>query len=169
MRYPAAEQLRHKPLDLLCRDPLPPRLRAYLFNCTDHPSERNAGDYRIQLRVPGQKRGQRGQFAHVAGVLLLVAGFVSEFDVFVLWDAHAHQNFPNSKGVQVASGTVHRAAIHGLAEQPREVRSAGYREQVIVARADRLVEGVRRRQDLTRESLLSDEKPGLVPPSDEAI
>lgn len=89
-----------------------------------------------------QKKRQRGNFAHAGGVLLLVAGFVAEFDVFVLWDAHAHPNFPNSKGVQVASSTVHGAAIHGLAEQQREVRSAGYLEQVIAARADRLVEGV---------------------------
>lgn len=166
---PSDDQLERKPLDLQCADPLPPRLRAYLFNCTDHPSERNAGSYRIQLHVPGQKRKQRGNFVHAAGVLLLVVGFVSEFDVFVLWDAHAHPNFPYSKGVQVASGTVHGAAIHGVVEQPREVRSASYREQVIAVRADRLVEGVHRRQELTHESLLGDDQPGLVFPSDEAI
>ena len=168
-RAPTPDQLRRKPLDLWCCDQLPPNVRTYLFNCTDHPSERNAGDYRIQLHVPGQKRRQRGNFAHAAGVLVLVVGFVSEFDVFVLWDAHAHPNFPYSKGVQVASGTVHRAAYHGVAEQPREVRSVGYLEKVIAARTDRLVEGVRRRQELTHESLLGAEQPALASPSDEVI
>jgi len=156
-------------LDLRGRHRLPPHLRAYLFNCTDHPSERDAGGFRIQLHVPGQKKRQRGDFAHAPGALLLVVGFVSAFDVFVLWDAYAHRNFPNSKGVQVASSTVHGAAIHGLAEQPRDVRSAGYREQVIAARADKLVEGVRRRQELTHESLLGEDRPSLGLPSDEAI
>ncbi len=169
LQVPDAPDLRRKPLDLRGRHQLPPHLRAYLFNCTDHPSERDAGGYRIQLHVPGQKKRERGEFAHVAGVLVLVVGFVSAFDVFVLWDAYAHRNFPNSKGVQVASSTVHGAAIHGLAEQPRDVRSAGYREQVIAARADKLVEGVRRRQELTHESLLGEDRPSLVLPSDEAI
>jgi restriction-modification system family protein len=166
---PTPDRFRRKPLDLQCCDPLPPHLRVYLFNCTDHPAERDPGGYRIQLHVPGQQKRQRGNFAHATGVLLLVVGFVAEFDVFVLWDVHAHPNFPNSKGVQVASGTVHGAAIHGLAEQQRELRSAGYREQVIAARADRLVEGVHRRQELTHESLLGAEQPALAFPSDEAI
>jgi hypothetical protein len=149
-----------KPLDLHCRPPLPPRVRLYIFNCTDHPSERKAGDYRIQLRLPGQPRRARGQLSMEAGVLVLLAGYVAEFDVFVLWDAHAHQEFPYSKGIQVASRTVHEAAIRGQSEQRRGVRvSGGYPEQVLAVRTDQLVAGIRRREELTRESLLGEVSP----------
>lgn len=166
---PVSEDLRRKPLDLDCDDPLPPRLRVYLFNCTDHPSERKAGDYRIQLRLAGQRARERGSLVHSAGALLLLVGFVSAFDVFVLWDAHAHQNFPFSKGIQVGASTVHQAAIHGLAEQQRDVRGAGYQEQVVAARADRLVQGVRRREDLSRNALLTDPLPRPSEPTADEV
>lgn len=114
------------------------------------------------MHLSGQLSGQRGSFDHRPGAMVLVAGFVAEFEVFVLWDAHAHPSFPNFKGVQVASSTVHGAAIRGLAEQVREVRSSGYREHVVAARANRLADGVRRRQELTRTSLLGADQPGLA-------
>lgn len=144
-----------KPLDLVCRPPLPRNVRVYLFNCTDHPSERKAGDYRIQLRLPGQQRRQRGQLSLDPGFLVLLAGYIAEFDVFVFWDAPAHSEFPYSKGIQVGASTVHQAAIRGRCEQRRGVRRrAGYLEQVVAVRADRLLEGLQRREELTRLSLL---------------
>jgi hypothetical protein len=127
----------------------------YIFNCTDHPSERKAGDYRIQLRLPGQARRQRAQLCLEAGWLVLLAGYVAEFDVFVLWDPHAHAEFPYSKGVQVAAATVHEAAIRGHSQQRRDVRVRGYPEQVVAVRADRLVDGLRLRQELIQASLLA--------------
>ncbi len=155
----ATVSLDAKPLDLACRPPLPSRVRLYIFNCTDHPSERRAGDYRIQLRLPGQRRRERGELALAPGAMLLLAGFVSEFDVFVLWDANAHQEFPYSKGVQVAAGTVHRAAIRGIAEQQRDIRGIGYREHVVAVRSDRLVEGIRRRQELSWQANIGELAP----------
>jgi hypothetical protein len=149
-----------KPLDLECRSPLPRNLRLYVFNCTDHPSERKAGDYRIQLRLPGQARRERGRLAMEAGVLVLLAGYVAEFDVFVFWDAHAHQEFPYSKGIQVAAHTVHEAAIRGQSEQRRDVRGGGgYAESVLAVRTDHLPSGLRRREELTRQSLLDSDLP----------
>jgi len=93
-----------KPLDLTCEPPLPRHLRVYLFNATDHPSERKPGDYRIQLRLPGQRAGEQGsrgagRLEVPVGGLLLLAGYVSEFSVFVLWDASAQEQFRYSKGV----------------------------------------------------------------------
>lgn len=144
-----------KPLDLSCRPPLPRGVRLYVFNCTDHPSERKAGDYRIQLRLPGQQKRERGCLALEPRFLVVLAGYVVEFDVFVLWDANAHSEFPYSKGVQVSAGTVHRAAIYGQSEQSRDVRRAGgYAERVLAVRADHLLAGLQRRQELTRLSLL---------------
>jgi hypothetical protein len=144
-----------KPLDLTCGPPLPRSLRLYVFNCTDHPSERKAGDYRIQLRLPGQHRRQRSRLELEMSRLVLLAGYVAEFDVFVLWDANAHAEFPYSKGVQVSAPTVHEAAIRGMGEQRRGVRrGGGYLERVLAVRADKLVDGIQRRKELTQLSLL---------------
>lgn len=151
----SATDLASKPLELRCKAPLPPQLCVYLFNCTDHPSERRAGDYRIQLRVPGQKPRERGWLKQQPGSLLLLGGYVTEFDVFVFWDANAHQGFPNSKGIQVAASTIHMAAIRGIAEQARGLRAGGHAERVVAARGDRLIEGVRRREELSRLALMS--------------
>lgn len=145
-----------KPLDLACGPPLPRHIRLYLFNATDHPSERKPGDYRIQLRLPGQRKGERGRLEVPDGGLLLLAGYVSEFSVFVLWDARAHEEFPYSKGVQVGALTVHQAAIRGLTEQERNIRSVGRKEVVLAARADHLLTAIHRREELTRLSLLGD-------------
>ncbi|GAA3144399.1 hypothetical protein GCM10010530_75050 [Kribbella aluminosa] len=151
------ESAMSKPLDLVCQPPLPRNVRLYVFNCTDHPSERKAGDYRIQLRLPGQKRRQRGELALDPGVLVLLAGYIAEFDIFVFWDANAHSEFPYSKGIQVSAATVHQAAIHGQSDQRRDVRrNGGYPEHVVAVRADRLLSGLQRREELTRLSLLGD-------------
>ena len=151
---PTAQSLQQKPIEIECRPPLPTRLRLYVFNCTDHPSERKAGDYRIQLRLPGQKKRQRGQLKMDGDSLVLLAGYVAEFDVFVLWDARAHASFPYSKGIQVGASTVHQAAIKGHWSQVRGLRKESYLEQVLAVRTDRLVEGLRLREELTRSSLL---------------
>jgi hypothetical protein len=145
-----------KPLDLTCGPPLPRHLRVYLFNATDHPSERKPGDYRIQMRLPGQRAGEQGRLEVPMGGLLLLAGYVNEFSVFVLWDASAHEQFPYSKGVQVGASTVHQAAITGLMEQERRIRSAGRQEVVVAARHDHLVAAIQRRDELTRQTLLRD-------------
>jgi hypothetical protein len=153
---PSLDAILRKPLDLYGRPPLPPRLRLYAFNATDHPSERRAGDYRIQLRLPGQAPRTRGHLAVGPGILTVLAGYVSEFDVFVLWDPRAHEAFPYSKGVQVAASTVHIAAIKGIAEQPRVIRSRLVSEVVIAVRSDHLVDGIVRREDTSRKGLLDD-------------
>jgi hypothetical protein len=151
-----------KPFDISCMPPLPPAVRVYLFNCTEHPTERRRGDYRIQLKLPGQRKGERGSLALEPNVFVLLAGYVAEFDVFVLWDAIVHSDFAFSKGVQVAAPAIHRAAIYGIGTQRRRVRpgSGTYIEQVVATRADRLEEGVLQRRRLTQQSLLGQLNPG---------
>ncbi|WP_410666756.1 hypothetical protein [Amycolatopsis sp. cmx-4-68] len=152
-----------KPLDLKCRSPLPPELRLYVFNCTDHPAERRAGDYRIQMRLAGQKKKERGHLEAMPGSMLILAGYVSEFDVFVLWDALLHREFPYSKGVQVAGSTVHQAAINGMAEQRRRVRGQNSEERLVAVRADRLVDGINFRERVSREKLMDDHDDDTLP------
>jgi hypothetical protein len=152
--WPPPSDMMSKPLRLRAVSPLPPRLIVYLFNATDHPSERRAGDYRIQLRLPGQRPRSRGNLESAPGSMLVLAGYIPEFDTYVMWDATAHSEFPYSKGVQVAARTVHEAAIEGIAEQIRLIRSAGVTEHVVAARTDHLVRALIRRHEITRDDLL---------------
>lgn len=148
-------ELGAKPLELPSGEAGLTPLRVYIFNCTHHASERRVGDYRIQLRLPRQQRRTQGELVSDGESLLLLVGYVPEFDVFVLWDAYAHTSFPYSKGVQVAGDTIHEAAVSGIAEQLRTVRTSGYKEVVIAIRADQLPRGVELRRRRTRESLLA--------------
>lgn len=165
VEMPTESAMNVKPLDLRTGSPLPPRVRLYVFNATDHLSERRAGDYRIQLRLPGQKPKSRGRLDESTGSMLVLAGYISEFDIFVLWDSRAHSDFPYSKGVQVAASTVHEAAINGMSVQSRSIRSVGVTEHVVVVRADELVRGMLRRDELSRDDLLADDpRPGKAVP-----
>src|SRR5262249_8233388 len=84
---PTGPELEHKPLELELAPPLPKRTRLYVYTATDPPGERSVGDFKIQVIVPGQERGQRGRFEFAAADAVLLVGFVELFDVFMLWDA----------------------------------------------------------------------------------
>ena len=51
-----------KPLEVDLKSPLPPKIRAYIYNATYPPGGRAMGEHKIQLIVPGQERDQRGNF-----------------------------------------------------------------------------------------------------------
>lgn len=57
----AHTNLNIKPLEVDLKSPLPPMLRVYMYNATYPPGGRKMGEHKIQLIVPGQDRGGRGQ------------------------------------------------------------------------------------------------------------
>ena len=64
--------LAQKPLELDLRFPLPSKVRAYVYNATVPPGGRATGEHKIQLIVPGQARGERGNFAGLALILAVI-------------------------------------------------------------------------------------------------
>lgn len=82
-----------KPFELDLQSPLPQRVRLYLFNATRPPGGRPLGEHKVQLILPGQSRGVRGNFDHSDGRIVLLAGYSAEEDVFVFWDACAFSLF----------------------------------------------------------------------------
>ena len=56
---PGPGSLKLKPLLLALEPPLPPSAAFFVYLTTDHPSERSAGDYRIQVILPGHARSRR--------------------------------------------------------------------------------------------------------------
>lgn len=142
-----------KPLEIDLVPPLPSQVRLYAFNLTHPPGGRTTGEHKIQLIIPGQTRGERGNFDLSGGRIVLLSGYEPETDVFVLWDSGMYPDFPYSCNVQVRAETVYAAYAGQIAEQERALRGRGI-ETVIATKADRLDEAIRRRADLSLRRLL---------------
>lgn len=151
--------LNQKPLELDLTPPLPSRARVYLFNATRPPGGRPLGEHKIQLIMPGQRRGQRGALDHGAGRIVFLVGYAAEEDVFILWDAGLYPDFAWSRNVQVKAETIVEASAGKLAVQPRHLRPAdapAITELVLATPASRLTEALQRRVQLTRERMVQD-------------
>lgn len=146
-----------KPLDIDLTAPAPRRLRVYIYNATYPPGGRTLGERKIQLIVPGQLRGERGDLNHSDGRTVLLVGYEADVDVFILWDAGTYRNFPYSMNVQVNAETIF-SAYAGRVETQLRTRRTPYtvNETVICCPSDRLPEAIDLRLDLSLKRLLGD-------------
>jgi excisionase family DNA binding protein len=151
--------LERKPLELDLAPPLPAEVRVYLFNATRPPGGRPTGEHKIQLIVPGQRRGERGSFDDRDGRTVILCGYVAEEDVFVLWDAGLYSNFAWSRNVQVKVETIIRATAGRVARQTRQLRRPDAEpalEHVLTATPPKLAEALAMRSDLTLQRLMDE-------------
>lgn len=151
--------LHQKPLELDLVPPLPQRVRVYMYNATRPPGGRPLGEHKVQLIVPGQRRGQRASFDNSDGRIVLLIGYGAEEDVFILWDAGLYSDFAWSRNVQVKAETIIQASAGKLAAQDRQLRPTSGRptvETVLAVKPRRLAEALLRRMELTRERLLKE-------------
>lgn len=139
--------LSQKPLELDLRFPLPSKVRAYVYNATVPPGGRATGEHKVQLIVPGQARGERGNFDHSGGRMPVLIGYETEMDVFVVWDAFLYEDFAYSRNVQVKAETIFEAFAGKMG---RQVRRLGSRqtEIVLTARPQQLGEALVERYNL---------------------
>lgn len=148
--------LEQKPLEADLITPLPSRVRLYIFNATRPPGGRPVGEHKVQLIVPGQKRGQRASFDQTGGRIVLLAGYAAEEDVFVLWDAGLYTDFAWSRNVQVKATTIIEATAGKIAEQERRLRPAGgdaVTETLLACPPARLADALVRRVEITRDRM----------------
>lgn len=145
--------LEEKPLEVDLRSPLPPKLRVYLYNATYPPGGRTMGEHKIQLIVPGQGRGERGNFDSSGGRIPILAGYRPDLGIFMLWDAELYVDFAYSRNVQVMPETVYEAFAQGIGRQERHLWSLDD-EIVITADARHLGVALLERQRETLKRLL---------------
>ena len=148
-----------KPFELDLAPPLPQRVRVYMYNATRPPGGRPLGEHKVQLIVPGQRRGERASFDNGDGRIVLLIGYGAEEDVFIVWDAGLYSDFAWSRNVQVKAETIIQASAGKLATQDRQLRPASGPatvETVLAVKPRRLAEALVRRMELTRERLLKD-------------
>ncbi len=131
-----------KPLEIDLRPPAPPRLRVYLYNLVDGGRTRPY-EFKIVLRVPGQRGREQREFDQTGGRMVVLAGYSEELDTFALWDAGLHFRFKDGDNVQVKKKVVVDAADCGYLEQSRDVALGS--ERILVARSDHLVDALWRR------------------------
>ena len=138
---------------------MPSQARVYMYNATRPPGGRPAGEYKVQLIVPDQSPGERGNFDISGDRDVFLVGYASEEGVFVLWDAGIYRDFAYSRNVQVKSRAILAAFAGEIGLQERILRprrGTALRETVVTATADRLNEAIEMRLDLTLMRLLNE-------------
>ena len=121
----------HRPLYLELLHPLPHRVRLYIYTLTHPPGGRTTGEHKIQIIIPGQRKGERKEFDHSGGWFVLLAGYAPDMDVVAFWDARLYKNIPHSRNVQIKAETVYAAYALSIATQARRLWNG--QDELIVA------------------------------------
>ncbi|MFF4631578.1 hypothetical protein [Streptomyces griseorubiginosus] len=165
---PDEEALKHKPLVLDLGSPLPPRLRFYLYQVTQHTSERQQGTYKVQLtsgitdRASGHEIPRQGakrarlHFDRAGNIRPILMGYHPEWNLFILWDADLHdlgQGFSYSKSVYAPPELVGKALARGIFQTSRRLHAPATLENIIAVRPRRLPEALKLRIRLSNEAM----------------
>lgn len=131
------------------------KLRIYVFNCTCPPGGRALDEYKIQMIIEGQSRGERGHINTDDGRIPLIVGYACPFDddkdgVYILWDTSFHMEFAYSANLQCYLDPM----LQALSEDVVTCYKKGNREQIVVARREHLTKAIERRIQLDIQNLL---------------
>ena len=127
------------------------RMRAYLFNLTNPPGGRKADEYKAQIILPGQKKGERAELDYSDERMPILAAYAQEGidGVFVLWDAIKHEKIAFSSNIQVKSDAIIEATYRKVVCSRRTNK-----EIIVTARPQYLYEAIRCRMDIMRKEIL---------------
>jgi len=127
------------------------RLRAYLFNLTNPPGGRALDEYKAQIILPGQKKGEKASLDYSDQRLPVLAAYAQDDGdgVFVLWDANRHEQISFSSNIQVKSDAILRASYEKLVCSRRTNK-----ETIVTVRPQFLYEGIMKRIDIMVEQEL---------------
>jgi hypothetical protein len=143
----------NRPLIIELSKPSLRKFRVYFFNCNNPPGGRPIDEYKIVLNL-GQVYGQVGNFDYSDGCLVLVMGYVSKFDTFILWDASKHKDFAFNKNMQVKVQTILAALGYPISTQQR--RTDNGIETILSARRAHLLDAINLRVELLYKDLVGE-------------
>lgn len=131
------------------------KLRIYVFNCTCPPGGRALDEYKIQMIIEGQSRGERGHINMNDGRIPLIIGYACPFDdgkdgVYIIWDTNFHMEFAYSANLQCYLDPM----LQALSEDVVTCYKKGNREQIVVVRRENLTKAIERRIQLDIQNLL---------------
>ncbi|WP_240137804.1 AAA family ATPase [Salinigranum salinum] len=138
----------NRPLELHLKDPLPSKVRLYLYNLV--PSGREE-EFKVNVRLPAHEGGDEDHAApdRSGGYLTMLGGYHEHHEVFAFWDDDLHEEYGSVSPLQVQSETIGRAISEGLTTQQRATAGLGG-ETVIVAQPDRVGEAIEMRDRLIK-------------------
>jgi hypothetical protein len=142
-----------KPVRMYLSYPFNREIRAYIFNCTA-PGGRSIDEWKVQLIIDGQKRGERGKFDDSNKDTILIIGYACvlsdpEKGLWVLFELDKHREFGYSANIQIYTRQLVRALDDGLF-----VHKKHNKEIVVISTRERLLEALQKRFDIDLEIML---------------
>ena len=143
-----------KPLLLRLRYPFNRELKAYIFNCTAPPGGRSIDEFKVQLILDGQKRGERGCFDTSDGKTSLIIGYAAPFvdlesGIWVLFELDKHKEFAYSANIQV-----YLRQILPALEKPVHVCQKQNKEVLVLSQRQYLCDALRTRFEIDLHRML---------------
>lgn len=130
--------------------------KVYIYNCTNPPGGRTLDEYKIQLILPNQGRGNRGRLDESDGTTILLVGFAIydsvENGAWVIWETERHREFAYSANLQVKLGNL----LDTIAQKVYCTRKPGNGENIIVSDREHLSEAIKLREKVDVETLLGE-------------
>lgn len=120
-------------------------IKAYIFNCTAPPGGRTIDEYKVQLILDGQKRGERGRFDDSDGTTVLIIGYADPLDnpddgVWILFELDKHREFAYSANIQIYLRQILQTLTNNVYTHMKHNK-----EIVILARRPYLLEALEKR------------------------
>ncbi len=122
------------------------KLKIYVFNCTCPPGGRALDEYKIQLIIEGQKRGERGYIDDSDGRIPLIIGYATPFadvndGVYIIWDTNYHSDFSYSANLQCYLDPM----LQSLSQNVVTCLKRGNNEKIVVSQRRYLKEAIEER------------------------
>ena len=130
--------------------------KVYIYNCTNPPGGRTLDEYKIQLILPGQGRGNRGYLDESDGTIILIVGFAvydsCENGVWVIWETNRHREFAYSANLQVKMGSL----LDTITEKFFYIKKPGNGEYIVVSNRAHLPQAIALRQKIDVDLLMEE-------------
>ncbi len=123
----------------------------YSFTLMSSKRGHSKDEYKVQLFLPGQRRRERRQIQLASEAFTIISGYLREENIFVFWDAYAHESFSYLQSLQVKNNCVWLAQIYGISTCKRRLRGGKSLETVVTCRADYFIEGIRARMNFSAQ------------------
>ena len=122
--------------------------KVYIYNCTNPPGGRSLDEYKIQLILPNQGRGNRGHLDESDGTIILIVGFAvydsCENGVWVIWETDRHREFAYSANLQVKTDNL----LDTITKKVFYTKKTGNGEIIVVSDRNHLCEAITLREKI---------------------
>lgn len=122
--------------------------KVYIYNCTNPPGGRTLDEYKIQLILPDQGRGERGYLDESDGTIILIVGFaiydLCENGVWVIWETDRHREFAYSSNLQVKMGNI----LDTITNKVFYTKKSGNGEVIVVSDREHLCDAIEMREKI---------------------